>query len=85
MDDQYQSFSDDLSLQLVDSTHPLYLSPVSTAPAHSSVAAAYDDPSSISIDRDNAAELGPIGTGVLYAGFTLVVGYFALIFVFGTH
>lgn len=94
MDDQYHSFQDDsehhrnedLMSQLIDPTHPLYLSPASAAPTHfASAASGSFDPVSEALVPQVAAELGPWGTRLVYTGLTLVGAYFALIFIFGTH
>lgn len=71
--EEYDWSSSDRSRRLHDPSHALYVRNVC------------DDMSTRTIDRDEMAELGPWGTRILYTGLTLVVGYFALIFVFGTH
>ncbi len=94
MDDQYHSFHDDsehhrnedLMNQLIDPTHPLYLSPASVAPTHFASTVGSDfDPASQTAAGQGAGELGPWGTRLVYTGLTILGAYFALIFIFGTH
>ncbi|ODT93700.1 MAG: hypothetical protein ABS86_00800 [Sphingobium sp. SCN 64-10] len=65
---------DNFSRRLYDPSHPLYVS-----------SAAEDGLARLTKGRDEMTELGPWGTRLLYAGLTVVVAYFGLILVFGTH
>ena len=94
MDDQYHGFHDDsehlrnedLMSQLIDPTHPLYLSPASAAPPHfASTVDADFDPASQTAAGQGAGELGPWGKRFVYSWFALGAAYFGLIFIFGAH
>ncbi len=45
----------------------------------------WDDLRRRTIAEGTRAELGPLGRGLLYAGFLMVAAYFSLILIFGAH
>ena len=73
MDDQYKPSESDWSRQYYDPSHPLYVS-----------SAAEDG--LVRLSRyGRTTDLGPWGRRALYAGFALVVAYFALILIACAH
>lgn len=67
------SFDDDMSRRLYDPSHPLYVP-----------TAAENGP--VRLSRDGSApDLGPLGRLAVYAGFAIVVSYFALILLVGAN
>lgn len=87
MTDQYQPFSDDFDRQFIDSTHPLYVSPASTAPVgNSSIRGDEFDPAAQAvIQRSGSTELGPVGKVLTYSFCGLILAYFAMGLFFGAH
>src|SRR3546814_20679966 len=77
MTDQYEPFGDDFDRQFIDSTHPLYVSPASTASVGlSSIHNDDFDPvTQTVIQRNVGTELGPVGKALTYSFCGLILAY----------